>query len=89
MASALAALLLPAIADAGPAMAVLGEKDMGFKTLAECEQTIGRPERQRRDARAAKRGALRGSLINRAAGNITRCALVDGEPLIVVTPKGS
>jgi hypothetical protein len=90
LALALAVLPLPAIAQpAGPVSAVLAEKASGFKNLAECEKILGRPDSRRQKTLGNKRSVLRGSLFNRAAGNISRCEMIDGEPLIVVIPKGS
>ena len=86
---ALAALPLPAIAHPpGIFEATLAKKDAGFKTLAECEKAIGHPAKLQQKSHVAKTDNMRGSLFNRTAGNITRCEMVDGEPLIVVTPKG-
>ena len=79
--SALALSTLPPPATASaPAVFVLtsAEKASGFQSLAECEQALGT---------AGKQG-LRGSRFNRTAGNVSRCEVVDGEPLIVVYPRG-
>ena len=39
-------------------------------------------------SRSARHQQARGTVFNRAAGNTTRCEMVDGEPMIVVIPKG-
>ncbi len=84
---ALASLPLPAMAlPAGITVATLGEKASAFETLAECEEALGPLDSQGRTPLAAQDG-LRGSQFNRAAGNTSRCEIVDGEPLIIVTPK--
>ena len=64
-----------------PAVFVMtsAEKASGYKTLAECEAALGE---------ADQRTGLRGSRFNRDAGNMSRCEMVEGEPLIVVYPKG-
>ena len=46
-----------------------------YKTMAECELALGQGER-------------RGSRFNRSVGNISRCEMVDGEPMITVYPVG-
>ena len=87
---AFAAVTLPLPATANPPVfaATLGEKATGFRTLAECEEAIRRPIRVERGARRVKHLSARGSQFNRVAGNVTRCEMVDGEPLIVVIPRG-
>ena len=88
MSLALAGQPLPATAlPAGVFVAILAEKASGFKTLAECEQAIALAPKVEQE-RLVRLESNRGSLFNRAAGNTTRCEIVDGEPLIVVVPKG-
>ena len=78
LAAALALAALQAPASNPPVfMAVLAETASGFESMADCEKSLG----------PAKRGARRGSLFNRKAGNISRCQMVDGEPMIVVIPR--
>lgn len=69
-------------------VAVSAEKASGFETLAECEEALGGPDEQLGNARADQQTSPRGSRFNRTAGNISRCEVVEGEPLIVVYPKG-
>lgn len=66
---------------ADPAIFVLtnAEKASGFATLGECERALGPAKRP---------SEARGSLFNRNAGNISRCEIVHGEPMVVVYPKG-
>jgi hypothetical protein len=71
--------------DAGVFVAVNAEKASGFKSLGECEAALGR---DKQDRRADKKSGPRGSVFNRKAGNRTRCEMVEGEPLVVVYPKG-
>jgi len=88
MAFALAALPLPALAHpAGVFEATLPETEAGLRTLADCETAIAPLVELRAKPRGAKHSAVRGSRFNRAAGNTTRCEMIDGEPLIVVIPK--
>ena len=58
-----------------PVSAVLGERASEFGSLAECNAAIGAAD------------TARGSAFNRAHGNVTRCAMVDGEPMVIVTPR--
>jgi hypothetical protein len=85
----LAALPLPAIARPAPVSAVLGENASGFKNLGDCEQTLDGPSRHSAKKIGNKRGTRRGSMFNRAAGNMSRCEMIEGEPLIVVIPRGA
>ena len=91
LAVAFAVTILPSSATAsGPAMfqAVSAEKASGFASLAECEQVLGAPATEQGKVPDAAQSGARGSLFNRNAGNMSRCEMVDGEPLIVVYPKG-
>ena len=79
---------LPSADEPAIFVATNAEKASGFETLADCELALG-------DAGPDQGGALNsdgagppGSRFNRNAGNISRCEIVDGEPLIVVYPKG-
>jgi hypothetical protein len=78
----LSALSVPGFAQ-GPALGVAtnGERETAFASLAECEKTLvgSRPAGSK----------AQGSLFNRRAGNISVCAIVHGEPQIVVYPRGS
>lgn len=65
--------------------ATSADKASGFRSMAECDAALGLPVRQRGKADVAN-GGVRGSMFNRAKGNISRCELVDGEPMIVVYP---
>jgi hypothetical protein len=62
-----------------PIVATLSERASGFANLAECEAALlpgtGTAEAQR------------GSVFNRAHGNSSRCEMIKGEPMIVVTPR--
>ena len=64
-------------------VAVNAEKASGFASLAECEQALGPRTKTARSGRSG-----RGNLLNRAQGNRSKCLVVDGEPLIVVFPRG-
>lgn len=81
------ALALTAVSGPGNAqgaaifVATSAEKASGFKSLAECEQAIGK-------SGDAGHADARGTVFNRNAGNTTRCEIVAGEPLVVVYPKG-
>ena len=78
------ALALTAVSAPGTAqrpaifVATSAEKASGFASLAECERAIG----------DARRAGPRGTAFNRNAGNTTRCEMVEGEPLVVVYPRG-
>jgi len=89
MALALTMLPVPAIA-ATPDIfeAILSEKASGFRDMAECQKALGDEALERGDANAGKQEAPRGSHFNRTRGNISRCEMFEGEPLIVVYPKG-
>lgn len=86
VAFALSSLTLPAVA-APPSIfqATSAEKASGFRSMAECEAALGLPARHRTKAGAAG-NMVRGSVFNRAAGNISRCEMVAGEPVMVVYP---
>jgi len=88
VALALVSLSFPALA-ASPAIfqATNAENASGFRTVSECEAALGRPAKHRGKA-VIGASDLRGSLFNRAAGNVSRCELVAGELLIVVYPTG-
>lgn len=59
--------------------ATSADKASGFRSMAECESALGRS--------VTYRGrAVRGSMFNRAKGNISRCELIAGELMIVVYP---
>jgi hypothetical protein len=84
----LAALTYPAIAKpTGDVAAVLAEKASGFKSLAECEQTLAGSGLYSLKNLGGERSVVRGSVFNRAAGNLSRCEMIGGEPLIVVVPR--
>ena len=88
MAFAAVSLSVPAAArPPGVFVAILAEHASGFSSLADCERTIARQPRPGHGQRIGKDKTARGSLFNRAAGNITRCEMVNGEPLIVVIPR--
>ena len=88
LALALAALPVPAMTQpAAMSVATLPERDSAFATLAECEQSLVPANESAGAALAPGQGTPRGSLFNRTAGNTSRCEMVDGEPLIIVTPK--
>ena len=90
LALALTALPVPALAHpARIVSATLAERDTGFRTLAECEQSLEHPSGQSQQAPAASQDRARGSLFNRTHGNHSHCEMIAGEPLIVVTPNGS
>jgi len=61
---------------AAPIQATLGERSSGFSDLAECRAALGGDQ------------APRGSVFNRAHGNISRCEMIEGEARIVVIPRG-
>ena len=62
------------------------EEASGFKDLADCEKALTGLTEGTRKAHAAEQGMQRGSLFNRTRGNLSRCEMHDGEPLIVVYP---
>ena len=86
VAFALVSLAVPATA-AGPVIfqATNADRVTGFRTMADCEVALGRPVPTHARA-SADRSALRGTAFNRRAGNLSRCEMVNGEPLIVVYP---
>ena len=91
LASAFALATLPISALAQPAgivSATLAERATPFRTLAECEQSLGRPG-QAQQTPAAGQDGPRGSWFNRTHGNLSRCEMIHGEPLIIVVPNGS
>ena len=56
------------------------EREAGFASLAECEDSLGSTQHSGDVVRS-------GSVFNREHGNTTRCELVDGVPLVVVYPS--
>lgn len=50
----------------------------GHRNLADCERSLGPPDKT----------GLRGTLFNRTRGNTSRCEIIHGEPQIVVYVKG-
>ncbi len=90
MALALAVLPLPAIAKSPVFVAILSETAGGFRSLAECEAVLRGPGKGALvgSPRQLAPGAQAGSLFNRTHGNLSRCEMVEGEPSIVVYPKG-
>lgn len=69
--------------NARPVMVTSGERDTGFRDLAECEAAIGLT----RTGTTIDRPVITaGSRFNRAQGNISSCVIVDGEYLIMVMP---
>lgn len=84
--------LILGTAQAPPARPVIFEatsadRATGFRTLAECEAALGPAVAIRVRATTGKR-LVRGTAFNRRAGNVSRCEIVGGEPLIVVYPTG-
>ena len=67
--------------------ATSADKAPGFRSMGECEAALGPPARHRGKA-DVDRGAVRGTLFNRTAGNLSRCEMIAGEPVIVVYPSG-
>ncbi len=91
LALALAVLPLPAIAKSPDVfVAILSETADGFDNLTECEAVLrgARKGALVGSPRQLAPGAQAGSLFNRTHGNLSRCEMVQGEPSIVVYPKG-
>ena len=63
------------------------EAALAYRTMAECELALGPPADGTSEA-GVDQGERRGSRFNRLAGNISRCEMVDGEPVITVYPTG-
>ncbi len=93
IASALAILPMPAIAGPTIFVATLGETANGFKDLAECEIALRASTKNGQalanQSHPVASSVARGSLFNRTHGNASRCETVQGEPVIVVYPKGA
>lgn len=81
------ALASPGVAQPGPVAATNPERESAYRDLADCRAQL---ERTRR-SRAAHSGAAVsvGSWFNVVRGNVSRCEIVEGEPVIVVYPRGS
>ena len=87
---ALVSIAVPAAAAAPPTVifqATSADRATGFRSMAECEAALGRSIATRA-REAAGRQELRGTAFNRRAGNITRCEMIEGEPVVVVYPTG-
>jgi hypothetical protein len=69
--------------------ATLPERATAFATLAECERSLDPGGSARQATAAAEQDGARGSRFNRAQGNRSHCEVIDGEPLVVVTPRAS
>ncbi len=69
-------------------LATSAEKASGHNTLAECEEALRGTDDPQGEALVDNENGPRGSRFNRNAGNTSRCETVEGEPLIVVYPKG-
>ena len=64
------------------------EMASGFRSLAECELSLGPPGQLQGAPLAGAPNTLRGTAFNRAAGNTSRCEVIQGEHMVVVYPKG-
>ena len=91
MSSLFGAIALVALAAPGSAAppvifeATSADRATGFRTMAECEAALG-PAIAVRAPNARDKRMARGTAFNRRAGNVSRCEMVAGEPLIVVYP---
>lgn len=85
------ALLAPTLPAPSPTPVVFQatnpEAASAYGTMAECELALGPPADGTSEA-GVDQGERRGSRFNRSAGNISRCEMVDGEPMITVYPTG-
>lgn len=88
VAFALMSLPFPALAGPRPVVfeATSADKASGFRSMAECEAALGLPAEHRGKADVGK-NASRGSSFNRAAGNISRCEIIEGQPVLIVYPN--
>lgn len=85
---ALMILALPATARSQSLVAATNpERDSAFAGLADCETALGGVARLSGKAGATDPAGPRGSVFNRAAGNLSRCERVHGEYQIVVYPN--
>jgi len=85
---AFALMALPVLAAPVPVIfeATSADKASGFRSMAECEAALGLPAEHRGKADVGK-NASRGSSFNRAAGNISRCEIIEGQPVLIVYPN--
>lgn len=85
----LAALTAPAAASAQePVSATNPESAAGYRDLADCERSLEAAGKTQGSAGAQREKSPRGTLFNRTRGNISRCEMVHGEPLVVVYVNG-